>query len=90
MQFKSIEYLNRKVTPLPERGCIIEIIKQDIDGTHLFTCTWVPVTLRIDADYKPEPGYLGTARVIAGKYNGIGFHVWEQNDYEFLYYRLVE
>ena len=36
----------------------------------------------------PGVGYLGTARVISGKHKDIGFHAWEQNDYEFVYYSL--
>lgn len=81
---------NRNVTPLPTEKCIIFVIKNDADGEHVFLCRWEP--------YKPEPnysgyradGYIGTAEIIGLKYQGIGFHVWNQNNDEFIYYKLVE
>ena len=35
----------------------------------------------------PCEGYLGTAKVIEGRYTGIGFHAWEQNDSEFIFHK---
>jgi len=34
-------------------------------------------------------GYLGTVKVIEGRYVGIGFHAWEQNNSEFIWYAVV-
>jgi hypothetical protein len=36
-----------------------------------------------------DEGYLGTAKVIKGRYVGIGFHAWEQNNSEFIWYAVV-
>lgn len=81
------EYLNRKEIPLPLEECRIQIIQNET----IYNCDWKPFNLN---DYKekediPSAGYLGSAKVISGPYRGIGFNVWDQNDSEFIYYKLL-
>lgn len=76
---------NRRIDPLPTNECVMEVITNDVDGQHIDLCEWRPRTEDSDAG----EGYIGTAKVIAGKWKGIGFHAWEQNDSEFLYYKLM-
>lgn len=80
-------FKNRHTDGLPNRVCPIYIVKEDEDGEHLYLCEWTPYNPDNYApNDQPAPGYLGTAKVIFGRYKGIGFHCWEQNDYEFIYY----
>ena len=86
---KGVAYLNRKEHPLPTERSLIRILKEDTDGWHEHVCEWKPhhPSMWPHARPKPAEGYLGTAKVI-GKWEGIGFHAWEQNDSEFVYYEL--
>lgn len=83
-------YLNRHTDGLPKEKCLIKIITNDIEGEHIFLCEWIPFN---ESDYigkvKPNEGFLGTATVIDGKFTGIGFHAWDQNDSEFIWYQIV-
>lgn len=80
-------YLNRHTDLLPNENAIIEIVHNDVDGEHVYICEWEPFD---ENKYKgletPSEGYLGTARAVVGEHKGIGFHAWEQNDSEFIYY----
>ena len=84
------DWLNRKEIPLPKKKGFIEIKWPGMDGEHVYLCSWRPYDPK---DYegllKPTEGYLGTATVVEGSHPGIGYNAWEQNDHEFLYYRLV-
>lgn len=75
-------FLNRHKNPLPNEKCIIKIFHEGI----VFITEWEPR----DSDSTADKGYLGTARVISGEFKGIGFHAWEQNDHEFLYYNKIK
>ena len=81
--------LNRKETPLPTEPCTIRI-KQ---GAHTFLCAWNPYKKENYPNphiFHPAKGYLGTASVIEKHFKGIGFHAWEQNEYEFIYYEIIK
>lgn len=80
-------WLNRKEAPLPKESCIMWV-KFD---KHVQLCRWYPFDINnYYADTMPAEGYIGTARVIDGQYVGIGYHVWKQNDSEFLEYQLID
>lgn len=51
-------------------------------------CEWLPFNCEpiLGDDNIKSNGYLGTAKVIDDTFNGIGFHAWENNDSEFIYY----
>ena len=87
-------FINRKNTPLPEEKCIMEIIHYNAPiGEEVLLCEWEPyigehATGR-NVGRLPSTGYLGTASTIDQKIN-IGFHAWQQNDSEFIYYKLIK
>jgi len=85
------DYRNRKTKALPTIKKKIEIIiSSKIHGDEIFRCNWVPFHAdNHPVNYKPGKGYLGTAKIASGKYEGIGFHAWEQNDSEFIYYKVL-
>lgn len=70
---------DRRETALPKNDCAIEIWK---DGEWL-PCSWHPRTPKSEAD----AGYLGTART-SHRPIQIGFHAWEKNEWEFIYFCL--
>lgn len=80
-------YKNRHTEPLPNTPEIIKIITNDIEGEHIDICQWEPHVKDIYAGIQPGEGYLGTARIID---KGIGFHAWQQNDNEFIYYKILK
>ena len=77
------EYTNRKTSPLPNKDCIIRLKRDD----EVHVCKWIP--FNPDNYTMPSEGYLGTAGVIEGKWEGIGFHAWDQNESEFIYYTVL-
>lgn len=82
-------YISRKATPMPDYVCPIYVLKKSENKWEEYLCEWVP-TQALKAPEEASEGYLGTASVISGQFKGIGFHAWEQNNSEFIYYRLVE
>lgn len=83
-------FLNRYLTKLPDHKCNIKVIVKDYNCEYIHLCEWKPFDKSQYTGSKlPSKGYLGTATVIEGKYIGIGFHAWEQNNSEFVYYQLV-
>lgn len=81
---------NRHTDGLPAEECEIAILVQSIDGEVRYLCAWHPYQRsNYPDDAQPADGYLGTAEVILGKYVGIGFHAWLQNNYEFIYYKVI-
>lgn len=80
---------NRHAERLPNQKEVINITVKDIDGEHNFLCDWDPFDKgRYNDKNMPSQGYLGTATVIDGKSKGIGFHAWEQNNSEFVYWNV--
>lgn len=80
---------NRNVDPLPTEISKIKIIVMDVDGEHIHLCKWEPFDKsQYIGRQMPGTGYLGTARTIDRKIN-IGFHAWDQNNSEFIYYQIV-
>lgn len=73
-------FINRKYNPLPNKDCIIQVIQNDT----IFLCSYQP---NID---KSIPNLIGSATVIEGKHKEIGFNVWENNDSEFIYYKIIQ
>lgn len=74
-------FKNRKIHGLPKSECVIKIIVNNSEGEQTHLCKWNPIT--------NEHGLLGTATTIDRKTN-IGFNAWEQNDSEFIYYKINE
>jgi len=80
-------WLNRKETPLPKESCVIWA---KFENGHIHLCRWFPFDVNnYYPDTMPGEGYLGTARVIDGRFTGIGFHAWTQNNSEFIEYKIV-
>lgn len=83
-------FANRHKTALPKKICLIKVITKDVDGEHTFSCEWNPFNQsQYSQSDMPAKGYLGTAKVIEGSSKGIGFHAWEQNNSEFIWYALI-
>ncbi len=82
-------FINRHINGLPKLECAINILVEYPSHEQLISCVWLPFDESIysETEIKPSKGYLGTARSIE-QYVGIGFHAWEQNNYEFVYYIL--
>lgn len=81
------DFLNRHLINLPDFKCTIKTIHNDVDGEHVYVCKWKPFDkTQYNEANMPGDGYLGTATIIEGKYSGIGFHAWKQNNSEFIYY----
>ena len=93
MNLKNLEpkegYLNRHIEPLPKGKALISIF---IEGEGELFCNWNPYNpdeFKILKLGYPVEHLLGTAKVIQEKYFGVGYNVWEINDYEFIYYKLL-
>lgn len=83
-------YFNRHLDPLPNKSLEIEIITKDITGEFNYICLWQPFRKEFYSEKNlPGKGYLGTAKIVEGMFKGIGFHAWEQNDSEFIYYKII-
>ena len=86
------KFVNRKTEPLPTEECNIKAMVYDESGEAIIhICVWKPF---ISEDYPsnrmPSLGYLGTAKVLEGEFEGLGFHCWCHMDSDFLYYSLIE
>ena len=88
----SDNFISRDKEPLPNEECTIKVMVftgGEEDG-KVYKCKWKPFNPDNYPSHKlPTEGYLGTAVVIEGDSEGVGFHCWEQNNDEFLYYCLV-
>lgn len=83
-------FKNRFIDGLPKEKVNIKIISHDSNVINTSLCNWIPFEPKnYTKGNMPDKGYLGTAIVIDEKYKGIGFNVWEQNNYEFVHYQLV-
>ncbi|MCQ4139207.1 hypothetical protein [Chryseobacterium sp. EO14] len=80
-------FINRKENGLPDKKTKMEIIVSGKNGDEVFRCKWTPAEISVNPNKKHE-GYLGSAEIMTGKYEGIQFHAWEQNDSEFIYYKI--
>lgn len=82
-------FINRHREGMPEEKCSIKILVDEQGKEVSYSCQWFPF---VRADYSeddmPPNGYLGTAKVTAGKYSGIAFHAWSENNSEFIWYSL--
>jgi hypothetical protein len=83
-------FVNRHTNKLPDKITTMRVVTKDVDGEHIYLCEWKPFD---KSQYLKEnmsaDGYLGTLKVIEGRYTGIGFHAWEQNNSEFIWYAVV-
>lgn len=77
-------YTNRLITPIPAKPLCIKIIIKDADGETAYICEWIPT------NSTNNNNLLGTAKVIYGRSKGIGFNVWNVNESEFIYYKIIE
>ncbi len=83
-------FLNRHTDGIPSEITIIRVVNVSSSGEDIFLCEWKPFKPEHRTkNFNPGTGYLGTAKVVEGRWKGIGFHMWEQNDSEFVYYALV-
>lgn len=79
---------NRWITPLPTEAAPIIILTRFDEEEYLVE--WTPYDpTNYSYSNQPADGYLGTASVLTGRFAGIGFHAWEQNDSEFVYWQHV-
>lgn len=78
-------YINRKIINLPREISIMNIIVSGIEEEKIYKCEWVPSK----NENLPDQGFLGTAVVISGEHKGNGYHAWDQNDSEFIYYKIL-
>ncbi len=83
-------FKNRHTDGLPTEKVNMKVVTNDVDGEYIMLCEWKPFNKE---DYSesniPAKGYLGTVTVIEEQFRGIGFHAWEQNNSEFVYYSIV-
>jgi len=83
-------FVNRNTNGLPDKKARMKVVTKDIDGEHIYLCEWKPFDKsQYSKENMPSEGYLGTVTVIDGRYTGIGFHAWEQNNSEFVWYAVV-
>jgi hypothetical protein len=73
-------FINRKYNSLPNEACIIQILQNET----IFLCSYLPHL------YNTPPTLIGQATVVEGKHKGIGFNVWNNNDSEFIYYKIIQ
>lgn len=84
-------FIDRREKPLPSKIKLIQIIQEDSEGEHKYLCEWIPYNKEnYKGKYPPGKGYLGTAEVVKGQWKGIGYHAWEQNKHEFIYYKIIK
>lgn len=87
---KKDNFKNRHIDGLPTEKVNMKVVTNDVDGEHIMLCEWKPFNKdEYSKTNMPADGYLGTARVIQKQLYGIGFHAWEQNNSEFVYYSIV-
>jgi hypothetical protein len=83
-------FVNRNTNGLPDKTTTMRVVTKDVDGEHIYLCEWKPFDKsQYSKENMPADGYLGTVKVIEGRYTGIGFHAWEQNNSEFVWYAVV-
>ena len=83
-------FVNRHTEGLPDKKCLIMVVTKGFSGEHISLCEWKPFDKSQYTETTiPAEGYLGTATTIDGEYKGIGFHAWEQNNSEFVWYKPV-
>jgi hypothetical protein len=89
-------WLNRHIVPLPEAPAKIifydNFCRAEEGEEQEVLCEWHPHDVFDSArrcGKQPAEGYLGTARKLNSPYKGIGFHAWEQNNSEFVHYKLI-
>lgn len=74
-------FKNRNTDPLPEEPTIMTIVVKDVDGENQVLCKWHPAE-------QNNRGFLGTANELRENGKGIGYHAWEANNSEFIYYSI--
>ena len=80
-------FVNRHTHGLPDKITTLRIV----DGENVYLCEWKPFDKNhYSKENMPAEGYLGTAEVIEGGFKGIGFHAWEQNNSEFVWYTVAQ
>lgn len=83
-------FINRNTNGLPKEKCVMKVVTEDIDGEHIFLCEWNPVDKIKDKENNiKRDGFLGSVKVIEGRYKGIGFNAWAQNNSEFVWYSVI-
>jgi len=86
------DYKNRHLDGLPVDKAIVRIIRKDAgeDVERVLLCQWHSYKKEdYVKGFQPHEGYLGTMRIVEEDYNGVGFNAWEQNNSEFIYYKLI-
>ena len=84
-------YKNRHISPIPDKECFIEALISYHDTDIIVYCKWQPLDKsRYNKNTMPPEGYLGTAKVVRGLMLSSEYHVWEQNNRDFIYYNIIE
>ena len=83
-------FVNKHTNKLPDKITTMRVVTKDVYGEHIYLCEWKPFDKsQYSKENMPADGYLGTVKVIKGRYTGIGFHAWEQNNSEFVWFAIV-
>ena len=87
-----MNYLNRKKNPLP----LVETKMSILKAGNQIKGVWKPFNPNdYTAETMPSKGYLGTfegqveSQINPKSIVTIGYHAWEQNNFEFLMYKLI-
>ena len=85
-------FLNRHVDGLPKQKVVMKVVTNDSQGEHIDLCEWRPFDPKNYKEGVEIPGkdYLGTVKIIEGKFKGIGFHAWDSSNSEFIYYQIIK
>lgn len=84
-------YKNRHTSPIPNRECYISALIPYHDENKLVECKWIPFDKsKYNKNTMPPEGYQGTAKVISGLMVSSEYHVWQQNNRDFIYYNIIE
>jgi hypothetical protein len=81
-------FLNRHEVGMPTEKCRISVVTKASGFEPVELCDWEPFD---ESEHTkkdmPASGYLGTAYTVNGQFR-LGFHAWEQNNSEFIYYSI--
>ena len=83
-------FINRHIEGMPKQQCKVKVVTNDVGCENIFICEWEPFDRLRHRENYAERGYLGTVKIIEGRYKGIGFHAWEHSNSEFVWYAVLD
>lgn len=83
-------FINRHIEGMPKQRCKVKVVTNDVDRENIFICEWEPLDKSMRGEDYAQKGYLGTVKIIEGRYKGIGFHAWEHSNSEFVWYAVLD